>query len=349
MTMRRLILLAVGIGVAALAVTTASEAKTWRSWDPVTQKWIIIDGAKVKFFPTRSSYSPIKRRLISYDGPYPANTIVISTAERRLYYVMPGGKAWKYGVGVGREGFTWQGTDVVSRKAEWPGWTPPPEMIAREKKKGRILPAHMDGGIDNPLGARALYIGARMYRIHGSNEPWTIGSAVSSGCIRMTNDDVIDLYTKVSVGTRVVVLSGSSKQYIPFNPPVVASAKIPPKDVTEAPTKDDIVGTVPPADATAPADSAALPDGRSKDDNAAAPAAISSAPSVSLPPPETTIVPAPAQGNGGFSNAPIPAPLAAPVKETTASTAPVAVPPADSRTKDDSAAIVPVKAKTAAN
>ena len=127
-------------------------------------------------------------------------------------------------------------------------------MIAREKKKGRILPAHMDGGIDNPLGARALYIGARMYRIHGSNEPWTIGSAVSSGCIRMTNDDVIDLYTKVSVGTRVVVLSGSSKQYIPFNPPVVASAKIPPKDVTEAPTKDDIVGTVPPASATAPAE-----------------------------------------------------------------------------------------------
>jgi lipoprotein-anchoring transpeptidase ErfK/SrfK len=116
-------------------------------------------------------------------------------------------RAIKYGIGVGREGFTWSGADRISRKAEWPGWTPPPVMIEREKAKGRILPAHMKGGINNPLGARALYIGARIYRIHGSNEPWTIGQAVSSGCIRLTNDDIIDLYNRVKVGTKVVVLN----------------------------------------------------------------------------------------------------------------------------------------------
>jgi lipoprotein-anchoring transpeptidase ErfK/SrfK len=111
----------------------------------------------------------------------------------------------KYGIGVGREGFQWAGTKNITRKAEWPGWTPPPQMIARERKKGRKLPAHMKGGPNNPLGARAMYLGSSLYRIHGSNEPWTIGTAVSSGCIRMANDDVIHLYDNVKVGTRVVV------------------------------------------------------------------------------------------------------------------------------------------------
>src|SRR5690606_38234653 len=129
-----------------------------------------------------------------------------NTGERRLYLVMEGGKAMKYGVGVGRDGFTWSGTHRITRKAEWPGWTPPPAMRAREKAKGRILPAHMKGGPDNPLGARALYIGSTLYRIHGTSEPWTIGQAVSSGCIRMVNDDVIDLYERVKVGAKVVVV-----------------------------------------------------------------------------------------------------------------------------------------------
>ena len=154
-----------------------------------------------------ASYSPIPRETVSYDGPYSAGTIVVNTKERRLYLVLDDGKALKYGIGVGRDGFTWQGTDRISRKAEWPGWTPPAVMIAREKANGRILPAYMKGGIKNPLGARALYIGARIYRIHGSNEPWTIGHAVSSGCIRLTNDDITDLYDRVKVGTKVVVLN----------------------------------------------------------------------------------------------------------------------------------------------
>ena len=133
---------------------------------------------------------------------YPAGTIVVSTSARRLYYVLGNGTAIEYGVGVGRNGFAWSGTKTVTRKAEWPGWTPPPQMLRRRPD----LPRHMAGGIDNPLGARALYLGSSLYRIHGSNEPDTIGAAVSSGCIRMTNDDVVDLYSRVKVGTKVVVL-----------------------------------------------------------------------------------------------------------------------------------------------
>jgi lipoprotein-anchoring transpeptidase ErfK/SrfK len=128
--------------------------------------------------------------------------IVISTTERRLYYVLGNGQAIEYGVGVGREGFSWSGTKTVSRKREWPDWTPPAAMLKRRPD----LPRHMAGGMDNPLGARALYLGSSEYRIHGSNEEDTIGAAVSSGCIRMTNRDVIDLYNKVKVGTKVVVL-----------------------------------------------------------------------------------------------------------------------------------------------
>jgi lipoprotein-anchoring transpeptidase ErfK/SrfK len=127
---------------------------------------------------------------------------VISTAERRLYYVLGNGSAVRYGVGVGRPGFEWAGTKTITRKAEWPDWTPPPQMLKRRPD----LPRHMKGGIANPLGARAMYLGGSLYRIHGSNEPDTIGQAVSSGCIRMTNADVVDLYSRVRVGTRVVVL-----------------------------------------------------------------------------------------------------------------------------------------------
>lgn len=145
--------------------------------------------------------SAIPRQTVSYRSRYKPGTIVISTKERRLYLVLPGGKALKYGVGVGRPGFQWGGVKRVSRKAEWPGWTPPPQMRRRRPD----LPRYMKGGIDNPLGARALYLGSSLYRIHGSNEPQTIGRAVSSGCFRMTNDDVEDLYKRVRVGTLVVV------------------------------------------------------------------------------------------------------------------------------------------------
>jgi len=151
-----------------------------------------------------SNKSPIRRKVINFDG-YSVGTIVIDTSDRRLYHVVKPGKAMAYGVGVGREGFTWTGKHRVTRKAEWPGWTPPAQMRARERAKGRILPAYMEGGPNNPLGARAMYIGSTLYRIHGTNQPWTIGQAMSSGCIRMANDDVTHLYNQVKIGTPVVV------------------------------------------------------------------------------------------------------------------------------------------------
>jgi lipoprotein-anchoring transpeptidase ErfK/SrfK len=128
-------------------------------------------------------------------------TIIINTSERFLYVVQPGGRALRYGIGVGREGFQWQGLVKITRKQEWPDWTPPPEMIQRQP----YLPRWMAGGPGNPLGARALYLGRTVYRIHGTNQPRTIGTAVSSGCFRLTNPDVIDLYSRIPVGTKVVI------------------------------------------------------------------------------------------------------------------------------------------------
>jgi lipoprotein-anchoring transpeptidase ErfK/SrfK len=141
------------------------------------------------------------RELVPYDGGYPPGTIVVSTQERRLYYVLPGNLAIRYCVGVGRPGFTWTGIRTVAMKREWPSWQPPREMLRRRPD----LPRFLQGGPDNPLGARAMYLGGTLYRIHGSNEPNTIGQAVSSGCIRMSNDDVVDLYDRVKVGARVIV------------------------------------------------------------------------------------------------------------------------------------------------
>jgi len=148
------------------------------------------------------SQPAIPRQVVIWTHGYAPGTIVISTKERRLYYVLGDGTAIEYGVGVGREGFTWSGTKKISMKKEWPDWRPPPQMLRRRPD----LPRYMPGGIDNPLGARALYLGSSNFRIHGSNEPETIGAAVSSGCIRMTNQDVIDLYDRVEIGTKVVVL-----------------------------------------------------------------------------------------------------------------------------------------------
>jgi lipoprotein-anchoring transpeptidase ErfK/SrfK len=145
--------------------------------------------------------SPIQRQTVYFPNNYAPGTIIISTAERRLYLVLRNGQALRYGIGVGRDGFRWSGVHRISAKKEWPSWTPPSQMLARRPD----LPRHMPGGIENPLGARAMYLGSTLYRIHGSNEPETIGQAVSSGCFRMTNEDVTDLYSRVSVGTSVIV------------------------------------------------------------------------------------------------------------------------------------------------
>ena len=145
--------------------------------------------------------SAIQREEVAYAGSYAPGTIVVSTGERRLYYVLGDGKALRYGVGVGRPGFTWGGVQTITMKREWPDWRPPAEMLRRRPD----LPRFMKGGMENPLGARAMYLGNSIYRIHGSNEPETIGTAVSSGCIRMTNDDVADLYTRAKVGAKVIV------------------------------------------------------------------------------------------------------------------------------------------------
>jgi lipoprotein-anchoring transpeptidase ErfK/SrfK len=150
---------------------------------------------------SQSSTAAPPRETVTYQGPYKPGTVIISTAERRLYLVLPNGQALKYGVGVGRPGFAWSGVKTISAKREWPDWTPPSQMLRRRPD----LPRHMAGGIENPLGARAMYLGSSLYRIHGSNEPDTIGQAVSSGCIRMTNEDVADLYDHVKVGTKVVI------------------------------------------------------------------------------------------------------------------------------------------------
>lgn len=146
-----------------------------------------------------------RSRTISFSSSLAPGSILVKTGERRLYYILPDGKAIEYHVGVGRDGFTWSGTNSVSRKAEWPDWRPPAQMIARERKRGRELPDFMPGGPENPLGARAIYIGDTEFRIHGTTQPWSIGQAVSSGCIRMINEEVIDLYERVAVGATVVV------------------------------------------------------------------------------------------------------------------------------------------------
>jgi lipoprotein-anchoring transpeptidase ErfK/SrfK len=194
--MRGIISLSVGLVAALLAASTGARAAADISIFSIAPS--TSDGAG----DGRPMASPIPRETISYDGPYSPGSILINTKERRLYFVLPDHQAIKYGVGVGRPGFEWSGVKHIANKREWPDWTPPPQMLKRRPD----LPRHMEGGIDNPLGARAMYLSGTLYRIHGSNEPDTIGQAVSSGCIRMTNDDVIDLYDRAKVGANVVVL-----------------------------------------------------------------------------------------------------------------------------------------------
>lgn len=197
--MRKTVMAAFGLIIGlAMGLPVANAAQVGQFYDPVTKEW-------KTFAPGYGQYSPIRRKRVRYSGPEKPGTIIIDTKERRLYHVLDNGRAMKYGIGVGREGFQWSGTHRITRKAEWPGWTPPPEMRARERRNGRILPAHMKGGPNNPLGARALYIGSTIYRIHGTNQPWTIGDAVSSGCIRLANKDIIHLFDHTDVGSKVIV------------------------------------------------------------------------------------------------------------------------------------------------
>jgi lipoprotein-anchoring transpeptidase ErfK/SrfK len=173
--------------------------------------------------PLQALAPQFRRTMIDLRSKEPAGTVIIDTPNTYLYLVLGNGKAMRYGIGVGREGFTWAGTERISRMAEWPDWHPPSEMIDRQP----YLPRFMAGGESNPLGARALYLGKTLYRIHGTNQPSTIGTFVSSGCIRLTNEDVADLYSRVQVGTRVVVMPGT--------PPDTAQASPIPRAIESAP------------------------------------------------------------------------------------------------------------------
>lgn len=209
--------LALGLLSAALLGSQQAQAQTsyWQQAAVQTSSgqqssggaayWVDpLNGQPAEYYDEqfRPQAAPIPRQLVDFDASYAPGTIIISTGERRLYYVTKRGEAIQYAVGVGRPGFEWSGTRSVTQKREWPDWRPPAEMIRRRPD----LPRYMSGGIDNPLGARAMYLGGTLYRIHGSNEPETIGQAVSSGCIRMTNEDVTDLYERVKIGTKVTVL-----------------------------------------------------------------------------------------------------------------------------------------------
>lgn len=198
-------------GSAAIAHATESRQDpiTVASLDSSTAKtgWlqVLSQGGARKAKRGDISQSPIARELVAFSETAAPGNIIVDNSERRLYHVIGRGIAVKYAVSVGRKGFLWTGTNTVSRKAEWPTWVPPEDMRVREAKKGKALPASMKGGIDNPLGARAMYLGSTIYRIHGTNQPLSIGKAMSSGCIRMANEDVEHLYANVQIGATVVV------------------------------------------------------------------------------------------------------------------------------------------------
>jgi lipoprotein-anchoring transpeptidase ErfK/SrfK len=201
--MRRLVLASLCIFAGVGALSTQVLARGGQAEvDPLTE---LFGGAPAAPAPQGSEGRPqavaIPRETVAAPGNYAPGTVIINTSERRLYYILGNGQAIRYGVGVGRPGFEWAGVRFISSKREWPDWTPPAQMLRRRPD----LPRHMEGGINNPLGARAMYLSGTLYHIHGSNEPESIGQAVSSGCIRMTNDDVTDLYDRVKIGTKVVV------------------------------------------------------------------------------------------------------------------------------------------------
>ena len=193
----------VGTLLAAVWVGTAGAAPLTPSLPAGSMFAALASGGAVEPNEARAAIQPdLRRQVVNYRTQAAVGTIVVDTAQTVLYYVLGDGTAIRYGIGVGREGFTWTGAETVTRKAEWPDWTPPQEMLARQP----YLPRWMAGGEGNPLGARAIYLGSTVYRIHGTNMPETIGHRVSSGCIRMLNADVIDLYSRITVGTKIVVL-----------------------------------------------------------------------------------------------------------------------------------------------
>jgi lipoprotein-anchoring transpeptidase ErfK/SrfK len=191
----------------ALFTTFAAPALAgdhwWEHRRPQTPFWVRpVSAAPYGAVERPQTDSQFMRQEVAYDTTEAPGTIVVDTEDHFLYLVLGGGEAMRYGIGTAKTGFEWSGTHHLTNKREWPDWTPPKEMLARRPD----IPTHMDGGVDNPLGARALYIGNTLYRIHGTNEPWTIGHDVSSGCIRMVNADVIDLYGRVKIGAKVIVL-----------------------------------------------------------------------------------------------------------------------------------------------
>ena len=207
-TLRTSLALAAAAG-ALLAATATASANPLRLFSPVAPQ-----------APQALSYAPVeteeaapsrfKRQVVNYASHEAPGTIIIDTPNTYLYLVIGNGKAMRYGIGVGREGFTWAGTKTVEKKAEWPDWTPPAEMLQRQP----YLPRFMAGGPGNPLGARAMYLSGSVYRIHGTNAPQTIGQRVSSGCIRLTNEDVADLYDRVKLNTKVIVLPMTERRMV---------------------------------------------------------------------------------------------------------------------------------------
>jgi len=187
----------------ALGVFLPAQANASRVFDPSTNTWV----EKYRKTSAKAMDPKYRRKKVSCDFNYKEGTIHIDQKTKYLHLVLGDGKCMRYGIGVGRAGFKWQGKNRVTRKAEWPSWRPPAAMRKRQPE----LPVFMEGGINNPLGARALYIGSTIYRIHGTNQPWTIGTDSSSGCIRLTNDDVEDLYERVNIGARIIVTGYSSE------------------------------------------------------------------------------------------------------------------------------------------
>lgn len=201
-------MLLAAIGVLSAVTATSAFAQTAR---PQTTASDAVPAVRSKVLPEK-----FKRRVVRFSSTEAPGTIIVDTNNKFLYYVEGPNRATRYGIGVGREGYGWSGVVNIGRKEEWPSWTPPAEMRARERRAGHILPAVQQGGPDNPLGARAMYLykGGRdtIFRIHGTNQPWSIGLNMSSGCIRMMNKDVEDLYARASVGTKVVVIGPGNKQ-----------------------------------------------------------------------------------------------------------------------------------------
>jgi lipoprotein-anchoring transpeptidase ErfK/SrfK len=204
---------AVTAGIFAVASLFAADANAFTNSSKVAVK-TKSDVTQVVIM--KEPAPKFRRRVVTLVTTEKPGTIIVDTNNKFLYHVMGNNKAMRYGIGVGREGFGWSGIVKVAVKKEWPGWTPPKEMIARERKKGHMLPDYQEGGIDNPLGARALYLfgkkGDSGFRIHGTNQPWTIGLNMSSGCIRMMNKDVEHLYERTSVGTKVIVVGPGNRQ-----------------------------------------------------------------------------------------------------------------------------------------